>query len=62
MLADARVAAVIRSTIEALAPLVIRLSDNIMLRYEDRPFGLSYALREPLERLQSQLLRLTPAP
>jgi ribonucleoside-diphosphate reductase beta chain len=58
MRADARVAAVIRSTIEELAPLVIRLSDNIMLRYEERPFDLSYALREPLGRLQSQLVRL----
>jgi ribonucleoside-diphosphate reductase beta chain len=60
MRADARVAAVIRGTIEALAPLVIRLADNIMLRYEQRPFDLSYALREPLERLQSQLVRLAP--
>jgi len=61
MQADTRVAAVIRSTIDELAPLVIRLSDNIMLRYEERPFDLSYALREPLGRLQAQLVRLAPS-
>jgi ribonucleoside-diphosphate reductase beta chain len=58
---DAGVDGVVRGRVDELTPLVTRLADGIMLRYETRPFGLSHALREPLQRLVAQLERLSPA-
>ena len=60
--ADVSVPGTIRRRIEELAPLVIGLADGIIVRYEERPFGLSYALKEPLERLRSQFGRLAVGP
>jgi len=60
--ADTRVAEVVHARIEELTPLATRLADSIMLRYESPPFGVSYALREPLRRLNDQLRRLGTAP
>lgn len=57
---DAAVADAVRKRVEELTPLVTRVADAIMIRYETRPFGLSYALREPIKRLVDQLERLRP--
>ncbi len=56
--ADARMAEVVEARVAELTPLVIAVADAIMVRYEQRPFGLSYTLREPIQRLVAQLQRL----
>jgi ribonucleoside-diphosphate reductase beta chain len=61
MEAEASVVRVVNERIAELAPVVSGLADSIILRYGERPFGLSYALEEPLERLLNQLARLQPA-
>jgi len=61
MEADLSVAQAVHQRVEELTPLVTTLADSIVLRYETRPFGLSYALREPIQRLLAQLERLRPA-
>ena len=61
MEADAKVPDAVRERVEELTPLVTGLADTIILRYETRPFGLSYALGEPIQRLLAQLERLRRA-
>lgn len=58
---DARVARVIQARVEELTPLVVAVADSIMLHYDERPFGVAYVLREPIQRLVAQLERLIPA-
>lgn len=60
MSVDAGVAGVVQARVEELTPLAMAVADRIMLRYEQRPFGVSYALQEPLKRLLAQLDRLRP--
>jgi ribonucleoside-diphosphate reductase beta chain len=58
---DISVGAVVGTRVRELAPLATGLADSIILRYETRPFGLSYALREPINRLLAQLTRIQAA-
>jgi len=57
---DPRVAGVVQQRVDELAPLVAGVADAVMLHYEKRPFGVSYAMREPIQRLLAQLHRLAP--
>ncbi len=59
--ADARVAPAVKARVQELAPLVTALADSVIMRYESRPFGLSYALGRPVQRLLSLLERLGQA-
>lgn len=58
---DPGVAGVVRARVEELTPLVRQVADGIVIRYAEQPFGVSYALREPIQRLVAQLERLSPA-
>lgn len=60
-LSDRGVTEIVRARAEELMPLARRVADTIMVRYEKRPFGLSYALEEPILRVLAQLERLESA-
>jgi ribonucleoside-diphosphate reductase beta chain len=59
---DGGIADVIKARVEELRPLVTAIADRIVLRYETRPFDISYALLEPIQRILTQLERLGAAP
>lgn len=61
MAADTSVAYAVAERVRELAPLVTVLADSIILRYAQRPFGVSYALKEPISRLLTQLMRIQAA-
>ena len=61
MSADTTVAGAVAERVRELAPLVTGLADSIILRYAQRPFGVSYALKEPISRVLAQLMRIQAA-
>jgi ribonucleoside-diphosphate reductase beta chain len=61
MQADRSVADAVRRQASELVPVVTGLADSVILRYDRRPFDLSYSVREPLNRLLAQLERISRA-